>query len=365
MSKKVAFLLAGVNAGGTENYLLRFIQYYRNEIDVTVYCKSGKLGELENEFLDAGVTLIPISIGYFNVKQFLRLQREFKYHQYEAVCDLTGSFGAIPLLMAKRVGIVKRIGFFRNSREKFTPSFLKLKYNRFITKLLPKVATKILSNSETALNYFYVNQWQNDSRFKVIYNGLDADKFLSKEMHLNLRSEFNIPQNAFVVGHVGRLNDQKNHPTLIKVALELVKKHQDVYFLFCGKNVGEQYQNQIKDEVGAERILFLGVRRDVNRILQSLDCFYFPSLIEGQPNALIEALMAGVAFVASNIEPIKETVPEAYHNQLVDPMDGSKAIEKIEEIKNHPERKQELNLSKWAIDYYDPKKWFNMFYKEL
>lgn len=363
-SKKVAFLLSGLNAGGTENYLLRFLQFYSKDIEATVYCKSGKLGELESEFKKIGVKLIPFYVGYFNLKRFYLLKKEFEKNNFDTVCDLTGSFGALPLLMARWGKIHKRVAFYRNSSEKFSKTFFKIQYNKFITKLLPKVATKILSNSKTAFNYFYPNfNWQDDSKFEVIYNGIDAASFLKHNG--DLRNELNIDNNAFVVGHVGRLNEQKNHDTMIKVAKELCKTNKDIVFIFCGKNVGEKYEDEIKKEGLQNQIRFLGMRRDIDKVLRTMNCFYFPSFVEGQPNALIEALMVGLPFVASNIEPIKETIPEEFYNQLILPKASEDAIIKILELKNNSQIRQELNLSQWAINYYKPEKWFSLFYKYI
>jgi len=363
MKKKVAFLVAGVNSGGTENYLLRFLKFYGEKIDATVYCKSGGFGELELEFKEVGAELKAFHLGYFNVVKFNKLKKEFELHKYDSVCDLTGSLGALPLLMAKRAGVPKRIAFFRNSREKFKKSFFKTRYYKFITNLLPQVATKVLSNSKEAFNYFYSIDWNKDDKFDVIYNGVSADQFISE--HLNLRKELDIPKEAFVVGHVGRLNDQKNHETILKVALDLCKKDKNIYFVLCGKNVDVKYQLTVDKQNLTNRVLLLGMRRDINKVLNTLNCFYFPSLIEGQPNALIEALISGVPFVASNINPIKETIPAKFHKQLIDPLDSNSAKIKILEIKNNPNKKEAMNISNWAINYYNPDKLFYLVFDQL
>ena len=363
MKKKVAFLVAGINAGGTENYLLRFLEYYKNKIDATVYCKSGKLGELESEFREIGVKLVPFHLGYFNLLEYYKFKKKIEKEKYDAVCDLTGSFGALPLLFAKKAGIPKRVAFYRNSKEKYKNTYLKSKYSDFLIYLLPKVSTKILSNSRTALNYFYGNLWINKTKFDVVYNGIDALSFIDEKK--NLRNEFSIAENSFVVGHVGRLNDQKNHQTILKVAIELCKTYKDIYFVLCGKNVDKEYQSLVDDNKLSDKIKLLGVRRDVNKVLNTLDCFYFPSVIEGQPNALIEALVMGIPFVASEIEPIKETIPKEYHNLLIPPLDVKLAKSKILEIKNNSEIKNKINLSEWAIEFYNPAKLFHLVYREL
>jgi glycosyltransferase involved in cell wall biosynthesis len=361
--KKTAFLLGGINAGGTENYLLRLLKHNQEKIEATIYCKSGKLGELEMEFRQLGVRLIPFRIGYFNIMKLIALKKEFKNENYDAVCDLTGSFGALPLLIAKKAGVIKRIAFFRNSREKFKKNILKVQYNKFITFLLPKIATKILSNSKSAFNYFYTNSWQTNKKFEVIYNGINSLDFINESN--NLRKELGISLDSFVVGHVGRFNDQKNHKTAIEVAIQLCKEYKDVSFVFCGKNVDLVYNSLIEESKLQGQIKLLGVRRDINKVLNTLNCFYFPSLIEGQPNALIEALIMGVPFVSSDIESIKETVPGKFHKQLIKPMDVLGAKIKILEIKNNKDIRQELNIANWAIDFYNPEKWFHLVYQEL
>ena len=362
--KKIAFLVAGVNAGGTENYLLRFLKYYKDEIAATVYCKSGQLGELENEFNGAGIKLKPFYLGYFSIRRYRALYKEFIEEKYDSVCDLTGSFGAFPLLMAKSASIPIRIAFFRNAGEKFKKSIAKTLYHSYIKILLPKVATKVLSNSKTALNYFYKGkEWWLDPKFEVIYNGVDSNDFIKGNS--SLRKELGLNPSTFVVGHVGRYNEQKNHQTIIKVAIDLCKGDKDIVFILCGKNVQQAFQQEIEALGLSNQIFFLGVRRDVDAVLRTMDCFYFPSTIEGQPNALIEALFVGLPFVCSDIEPIKETIPSNFHNQLIAPFDSDAAKEKIMEIKECKELSESLNLSNWAKEYYNPRKWFQLFYDKL
>lgn len=361
--KKVAFIVQGLNAGGTENYLLRFLRYYQEDIEATVYCKSGILGELENEFREIHAQLIPFHLGYISLIEHINLKKEFQIKKYDSVCDLTGSFGALPLLMAKWSGIEKRVSFFRSSKERFQKNFLKTKYNQLTTSILPKISTKILSNSIAALNYFYGSKWNDNHIFETVYNGVDSTKFLEEKS--NLFSELDIPRKAFVIGHVGRYNKEKNHDTAIKVAIELCLEYDDIFFIFCGKNVKEVYAKTIKEKRLSNKIKFLGVRRDVNKVLNTLNCFYFPSIVEGQPNALIEALIVGLPFVASNIDSIKETVPMNFYGQLIPPMEVKLAKKKIIDIKHNIISRKNFDLSQWAIDSYNPEKCFSRFYENL
>lgn len=361
--QKTAFFVTGLKSGGIENYLLRFLQFATDKIEATVYCKSGYLGDLEQEYLKAGAELKPFKVGMFSIHDFFRLYKELKKQDYDAVVDFSGNFAAIPLLVAKKAGIEKRIAFYRGSSNHFKEDFFRLAYNKFVNSLIPKVSTSVLSNSKAAFDFFFKGSWKTDDRFQVIYNGIDAESFLSTNE--NLRQELNIPQNAFVIGHVGRYNSAKNHKTILQVAIELCKNDPVIYFVFCGNEVIEGLEPEIRTNQLENQIKLLGYRRDVIKVLNTLDCFYFPSLTEGQPNALIEAMLAGVPFVASDIASIKETVPVKFHNQLSDPLNKAVAIQKIKQIKSDKSFAENLNLSKWTKSNFDAEILFYEFYKVL
>lgn len=363
LKKKCAFLVEALDSGGIENYLLRFLTHYKNEIDATVYCKAGYIGDLKEQYLAQNIKIKTFPIGFFSLKRFKNLKEELIREKYDSICDFTGNFAAIPLYMAKKAGMDKRIVFYRSSSNRFKETFGRLAYNKIVNYLIRYSATVILANSKTALNFFFKDYWKGKAKFSIIYNGIDSEIFRSDK--INLRTALGFSDNDFVIGHVGRLNEAKNHKTAIEVAIKLCKEHKDVCFVFSGRNVDVAYMNEIENEGLSDQIKLLGYRSDVVRVLNSLDCFYFPSITEGQPNALIEALVCGLPFVASDIDPIKETVPPEYHHQLIPPTNVSLAISKLLEIKNNETLKNELNLSEWAIDYYNPERCFKSFFEKL
>jgi glycosyltransferase involved in cell wall biosynthesis len=229
--------------------------------------------------------------------------------------------------------------------------------------LVKKYATKILSNSIAALDFFYFDRDKNDKQFEVIYNGIDSYQFLvTKE---SLRSELKIPDTAFVAGHVGRFTEAKNHKTIIEVAIKLCRVNPNNFFILCGKDTDINLKVRIEREGLQKQIKLLGLRNDVIKVLNTLNCFYFPSLTEGQPNALIEALITGLPFVASNIDPVKETIPLAYHTQLIEPLDIELAVDKILKIKYDAGFARSLNLRDCAVSNYNPDVLFKKFFDKL
>ncbi|WP_380747789.1 glycosyltransferase [Salinimicrobium flavum] len=354
--------MVALDSGGLENYLLRFLTHQKDKIDATVYCKAGYIGELEQEYQKIGVKLKAFSFDYFNLLHFYNLYEDFKRNNYDSVCDFTGNIAAFPLLIAKTLKVNKRIVFYRGSENRFRKSVLKNFVNSFFNKLVRKVSTTVLANSKHGLIFFHPVISQNNDNFKVIYNGIDANLFLSS--NVDLREKLNIPTDAYVVGHIGRFNPSKNHKTIMKVALNLCQNHENIYFILCGKGVDLNLKDLVHENSLNHRIKLLGMQRNIIEVLNTLDCFYFPSTTEGQPNALIEAMVSGVPFVASNIAPIKETVPTSYYEQLLNPFDEIAAQEKILSIRTKGIKRDQI-LKTEVSNLFEPNKWFNNFFTEL
>lgn len=361
-NKKVIFFLTGLNNGGIENYLLRFInhQYYKFN-EVILFCKKNDRVELLNDFLLlSNVNVIIKRFNYFSFFSYYELYVFFRKELPDSVCDFSGNIAAPILLIAKLCSINKRVVFYRNSSYRFKNSFFRLICEFLLKKITEKSATKVLTNSYAGMDFYFPNRNIYSEKYQVIYNGIDALHF--KKKISNIRHIYNIPDDAFLIGHVGRYNLSKNHETILKVALNLCKNMSNIYFIFCGRDVNLYLKEWVDFHDLNERIVLLDNQPDVGLIYSSIDCFYFPSITEGQPNALIEAMVFDVPIVASNILSIKETVPIEFHSYLVDPYDDYSAVQKILSIYNNgfPRGLKDIAKSK-----FDSNILFNQFYLQL
>lgn len=358
---KALFFVTNLDSGGLENYLLRFLQFKATAFrEVEVYCKSGRGGQLESDYLRLpNVKITKKKLGYFNVFSYISLKRYLKQGKYDVICDFTGNFSGLPLLVGKYAGVKNRTVFYRGAADHFKKNSIKTFYNNWVKKITYNNASHILSNSKAAFDYFY-KDYICDSRFHVIYNGIDASKFqIGTE---NLREELGIPNTAFVIGHTGRFNYAKNHNVVIEVADRLLAKYSDIYFIMCGNGVKENLSEIINSKKEGSRIRLFENRRDIPYFLNSMDAYIFPSITEGQPNALIEAMIMGIPFVASNIDPIKETVDEDSLLFTPNDIDGfCKGLEMIY-LKG---KSRNIELQKRTIAKFDYKDRFDEFYNIL
>lgn len=141
----------------------------------------------------------------------------------------------------------------------------------------------------------------------VIYmkNAIDTSKFLfDTEVRQAVRKDFDL-EGKYVIGHVGRFFRQKNHTFLIDIFAEAARKDNNaVLMMVGGGELDDALLNQMKEKVNAlglsDRVIFTGVRSDVERLLQAFDVFVLPSLYEGLPVVMIEAQAAGLPCVMSD-----------------------------------------------------------------
>lgn len=318
--KKIIFIIPTLDPGGIETYTLRFLRYANDSIDPYIIVRSKTKGALYDDYLKETKNLYFMPLGYFNILNIIKYLKLFRNLKPIAVVDFNANFAGLPMFIAKVAGIKKRIAFYRQGKNLYKSNLLKYIYNLFVNRLVFKFSTSILANSKAALIFFFPYRNSNDFRFEVISNGVNITDYDFEETKESIQEDLNIPKEKFIIGHVGRLDPVKNHVTILKVAQELIKKNKEVHFVFCGLETEKIYP--LAKELQVEKyITILGFRRDIPRVLKTLDLFFFPSITEGQPNALIEAMVSDIEIVSSNIAPIMECVPESKHSNLFNPND--------------------------------------------
>jgi glycosyltransferase involved in cell wall biosynthesis len=140
---------------------------------------------------------------------------------------------------------------------------------------------------------------------RVVHYGIDPTPFepLPKDRNL-LRDRVGLPRDCLLIGHVGRFDVQKNHRFLVEIFGSLAARLPTARLVLVGDGPLRPQIEQLVRAKGLENhVFFLGVRSDVPEIMGCLDVFLFPSQYEGLGIVLIEAQMAGVPCVVSNVIP--------------------------------------------------------------
>lgn len=171
---------------------------------------------------------------------------------------------------------------------------------------------------------------------KVVYVpgvGVDTQKFaepITEDQRHRIRAEIGIPDDAVLLLSVGELNRNKNHSLVIRALAHLENKN--VHYCIVGEGEFREHLTGLSQELGvSERVHLLGYRSDVHMLYKSSDFFCFPSLREGLPVALMEAMASGLPCVASRIRGNADLLDEA-SGLLFDPHSVTECKTRIESL---------------------------------
>jgi glycosyltransferase involved in cell wall biosynthesis len=295
--KILNFKLSG-NFGGIESFLLNLAKCSdANDVQLDFISKNSNL-TFEKEFEKIGCKIhkVPSDIfGYFReVKKLLNDYDIIHIHKNSAA-DII-----FPLL-AKRYGRARIIVHSHNTNPSTGGAAVKLLHmiNR---PILRKLADLCFACSDSAAKWLYGEKFAENSR--IIKNGIIVEDYtFNREIREQIRHEFNL-EDKFVIGHVGRFSRQKNHELLIDIFNEIYKSNKNARLMLVGDG---ELRGQLEEKVYrlglSDKVIFCGVRDDVNRLYQAMDVFLFPSLYEGLPVAAVEAQAAGLYIIASSEIP--------------------------------------------------------------
>lgn len=161
------------------------------------------------------------------------------------------------------------------------------------------------------LKKYFVDLGFPEKKIVPIYNGVDTDKFKPGDK-FTVRKELGFPENAIILGVVSRFDRGKRHRELIQAFNMLAASLSNIYLLFVGDGGTDcqQVKEMAINSFYRDRIIFAGYQREMTRYYQTMDMLVIPSLKEGFPNVLLEAMACGVPALAHPTPGTVETVTD-------------------------------------------------------
>ncbi|MBP3923012.1 MAG: glycosyltransferase family 4 protein [Ruminiclostridium sp.] len=345
MSKKVLFI-----ACVAKKHILQFhIPYLRwfKERGYTVHVCAG------NDFEKGDKVEIPYCDKYFqtpfyrspfatgNFTSYKELKKLVEVHRYDIVHCHT-PIAAVIARMSLRKERKKGTSMLYTAHGfhfyKGAPAMSKLYY--LVEKMMVRHTDGLITINEE--DYKAAEKFSRRKKCKVYkIHGIGADFSLIKNVKRTkeqMRAEFGIPDDAFLVMSNSEINENKNITTSIKA----VAANKDVYMLVCGSGkLLEECKELAKELSAQDRIKFAGYRFDAKELLNCADAFIFPSHREGLGMAAIEAMAAGLPLIVSDNRGTREYAVQG-ENALIckaDDLEGfTKAIELLSKDKAMCER---------------------------
>lgn len=284
--------------GGIENYIYNYFVNEQMSSEHTVdFITYESTIAYEDKLKENGYAVHRVPhlkknpFGYF--KAVKRLIREKKYDC--VYVNMLTAANVLPIVLADMFGVKKIIlhAHANSTIHGFVRRFL----HNFNKGYCNKKATMRLACSADAGRWIF-----GDNEFSVIPNAIDCTKFsYSAQARNEIRDSLGIGHDQLVIGHIGRIAEEKNHLFMLDVLKEILKIKPDAKMIFVGdgylldavKNKAEEMQLQ-------NSLIFYGTTDKANKIYSAFDYFIFPSAFEGFGMAALEAQSCGLKVFCSD-----------------------------------------------------------------
>lgn len=308
MPLRVLHFQGRMGKGGAETFMMnayREIDRSKIQFDFLIYDDFKDVTPYHQEIKSLGGNIYIVPNPNKHILSYIKVVKKLlKDKKIDIVHSEIFFGGGINLWIAKTVGIKKRIVHSHATSDG--------KGNRFPFPIIRKLFHFLIKNNATdylaCSHEAGIGLYGENQPFIFVPNGIDLEKYrFVSESKEQLREELVIPKDAFVVGNIGRFEEQKNHTFLIEIFEEIVKQKPDSHLVLIGTG---SLQNEVKEKVEkkklSEKVSFLGERNDIPELLKTMDVFLLPSLYEGLPIVAVEAQAANLKLVLST-EVSKET----------------------------------------------------------
>jgi glycosyltransferase involved in cell wall biosynthesis len=315
---RILFVVNGFAAGGGELKLLELVSELKRRYGTryrAVVAAVGQSGPLRESFEGiANRTVVLPKKHPYDVSQVAGLFKLIREERIDLVQTTLFYADVIGTLAARLAGVNRIVSW-----EAVTQPYGVKQMAAY--RLAAKGYTVSVSVSEAIRDQVRRERRVPAAKTRTIRYGVDAEKF-NPVSGGSYRNELGIPRGKIVFGTIARLTEQKGHRYLLEALPKIVPECPDALFLFAGDGPLRASLEARAAALGVERhVRFLGFRSDVVSLLAAFDAFVLPSLYEGLPNAVLEAMACARPVIATSVDGTPEAVVHGETGLLVPPGD--------------------------------------------
>ncbi len=341
---KILHILDSLGVGGMERVLIdvaNLLDPQQFEQAICTVTRSGTAAER----VESHVKLFDMAKGEArDLAMPFKLVRVIREFQPDLVHTRSwaGVDGALATALAKARGQRAKLVHSEHGRNlpyiHFEPTKRKV-----IRRCIYHLADQVFTVSEEMRQYFCRETGFDARRVKVVANGIDIQKLdaVTPADAQALRAEFGIAPHDCVIGTVARFQETKDLPTLVRAFAQLLNERtvrDGLKLMLVGDGTERARLETLARELKIDEALVItGLRNDVARCLRAMDVFVLPSLSEGLPGAVLEAMGASLPVVATNIATLPELIHEGENGFLVNIKDPAAMAERLSRLVVDPE----------------------------
>lgn len=303
----ILYLVIGLEIGGTEIQLLELLKKLDREKYNPIVCCIKKRGVLADDIEKIGIRVKSLNMeSRLNLLAFPKLIGILRKERI----DILHTFLFWANILGRLAGRIARVPIIISGERCI--NLRKKKVAILIDRLTSRWADKIVVISKAIKNTLIKREKISPEKIEVVYNGIDLSSFRIEDK----REKDSIPK----VGIVGRLHPDKGHRYFLEAAAQIIKKKPKVEFRVVGNGPLRKELEALSNKLELSgKVIFAGERRDILKIISSLNILVLSSLEEGLGNVLLEAMATGKPVVATKVGGVPEVVLDGETGILVPP----------------------------------------------
>lgn len=300
---RIAIIVGKMHSGGKKNLIM---EYYRNidksriQFDFICDSDSNAIPKKEIEKMGGKVYIVaPYQNILKNMVDIIKILKKNKYpivHSYNSTMNifdmLAAKIAGVPIRINESISMGSDYGDWKNYIKKVLRPFNKL------------FATHYFANGIVCGKWQFGEDLYREGKISIFRSVIDTERndFNSK-LREKTRHEYNL-ENNLVIGHIGRLTEQKNSLFLIDIFNEILKIEKSAKLLLVGDgNLKKSVFDRINSYGIRESVVYLGRTEEIIKLYNAMDSFILPSLYEGLPVVGLEAECSGLPMFFSSAVP--------------------------------------------------------------
>ncbi len=330
MKVKILYVIDNLEFGGGERMFAQLAGALKDRFEVCFACHPG--GPLEEQLKRLRVPLRPLDFRrQVSLSRIVRLITIIRKERVHLVHSMGARADVYARLAARLAGAPVVVSTIAMLVEGYDVHPLKRALYRIGILLSRRLADGFIAVSDAVRKVLLEDHRVPEEKVVTIYNsGVELDTFRPDGHEgSELRWELGLDPEAPIVGTIGRLVYQKAQDVFLQAASLVVKAIPDAQFLIVGEGPLRPSLEQLSRELGLARCRFTGFRADIPNLLWLMDVFALPSILEGLPQVLLEALAAARPVVATRIDGITEVIQHGTTGLLVPPQDPTALADAI------------------------------------
>ena len=338
---RVLFIIWSLERGGAERFLAGLLDNIdRTRFDPVLCCMNWK-GEWAEPLEKKGIRVIALNKkNGIDVKAFWALVRIIREGRFQIVnthlwlADVMGRIAAILCGVPVIISTAQNVDVWKKWHHRLADRILALK------------TAKVIAVSNAVKEYYHRQVGIPAGKIEVIPNAIDVAAYENAGDVSYLYKEFDLKPEDFILACIGRLNFQKGHKYLLESLKEIYNEMPDLKVLMVGEGEERENLNRTAQEYGITSLLrFTGQRKDIPQILKLSRALVLPSLFEGLPLCVLEAMAASRPVIATDVGGTKELAVDGKTALIIEPKNPGQLSRSIRQLRGLLDQGRQMGMA--------------------